>query len=53
MKQLDISVLTAELVIENMPLASGGTRKDFDTEVTQVVMKMAVDGTLDKTTLAA
>ena len=52
LKALDLKFLAAELVVAGLPVASGGTRKDFTKEVTQAIMKLAVDGTLDPDTLA-
>ncbi len=50
---LDFKFLTAELVVANMPLPSGGSRAAFTKEVTQAIMKLAVDGTLEADTLSA
>ena len=50
--QLDIKFLTAELVVANIPTPSGGSRAAFNKEVTQAIMKLAVDGTLDTDTLS-
>jgi hypothetical protein len=50
--KLDVRFLTAELVLANMPLPSGGSRATLTKEVTQAVMKLAVDGTLDADTLS-
>jgi hypothetical protein len=50
---LDIKFLTAELVVANIPTPSGGSRAAFNKEVTQAIMKLAVEGTLDTDTLSA
>ena len=46
MDKLDKRFLTAELLVANIPLPSGGSRAAFVKEVTQAIMKLAVDGTL-------
>ena len=50
MDKLNRTFLTAELVVANIPLPSGGSRAAFNKEITQAIMKLAVEGTLDTDT---
>jgi hypothetical protein len=48
--QLDFNYMVAELALAGMPVASAGSRQTFTTEVTQSIMKLAAEDTLDTET---
>ena len=52
MHKISLSYLAAELALANMPSATGGSRKDFKTEMTQSIMKLAASDALDPDSFA-